>query len=437
MTYTIDRVWYGGHGYQNAWSYQSSTAGTLPCIVYFPGGGWAGAQREAWEVEAIWSQGLNNADGDYAGDYHVFVVNCASVGYASQLITFNAPWATSTSYSVGNFVWNDDGRYQCRDAHTSAAATEPGVGASWETVWHRMGKGTRPWADATAYVEEDYVNNDGNYWQCIDAHTSASATDEPGSGSAWELKWREVGPNEPAYSQAEDGFETTPGFLDQSITDVQQFMGWLKRNASTYNVDPDRIILAGSSAGGQRAACAAFQYALPHAYQGSPYSANVDAALEDHWPKALYLSISPTDFTPHTIAGLAPGLFGRSLNNAQMVALSNHERSAVSAVKILERTGVAMPTYLQYAGSYHGDGNSPPYGNSTWIYHHADNGWALFNKLTSARPDGLGRSDCVHLETDPSGGFRKYSVYEGTATNIGSAAKDIADDFFAWAAINV
>lgn len=437
MTYTVERKWYGGQGFQWAWSYQSSTAGTLPCIVYLPGGGWKGAQREAWEVESLWSQGLNNADGAYAGDYHVFVVNTAAVGYTGQLITSNAEWATSTAYSVGDIRWNDDGRYQCRDAHTSAAATEPGVGASWETVWHHMGRGVRGWADTTAYVEEDYVSHDGSYWQCIDAHTSTLATDEPGTGSGWELKWREVAPNEPAYAQQIDVVESTPGFLDQSVTDVQAFLAWLKRNAATYNVDPDRIILAGSSAGGQRAACAAFQYALPYAYQGSPYAAQPDAGLEACWPKALYLSITPTDFTPHTISGLAPGLWGRDITDAEMVAFSSHEKSSVSAIRILERTGVSMPTYLQYAGSYHGDGNSPPYGSGAWIYHHADNGWALLNKLTSPRPTGLGRSDCVHVENDPGGGFRKYTAYEGTATNIGSASKDIADDFFAWAAVNV
>lgn len=48
-----------------------------------------------------------------------------------------AAWATATVYAVGNLRKNTAGTlvYYCTTAHTSAAATEPGVGASWATRW--------------------------------------------------------------------------------------------------------------------------------------------------------------------------------------------------------------------------------------------------------------------------------------------------------------
>ncbi len=44
-------------------------------------------------------------------------------------------WATSTAYTTNNLVTNNGSSYIATSDHTSAAATEPGVGASWMTVW--------------------------------------------------------------------------------------------------------------------------------------------------------------------------------------------------------------------------------------------------------------------------------------------------------------
>jgi hypothetical protein len=46
-------------------------------------------------------------------------------------------WATATAYSARHLVTNGTPSvtYRCTAAHTAAAATEPGVGADWETVW--------------------------------------------------------------------------------------------------------------------------------------------------------------------------------------------------------------------------------------------------------------------------------------------------------------
>jgi len=44
-------------------------------------------------------------------------------------------WATSTHYNAKYGVYNLGTYYECWDAHTSSAATEPGVGASWTSYW--------------------------------------------------------------------------------------------------------------------------------------------------------------------------------------------------------------------------------------------------------------------------------------------------------------
>lgn len=53
----------------------------------------------------------------------------------SRLNWINAGWVVATNYNVHDaLLWNGTS-YRCIVAHTAAAATEPGVGANWATVW--------------------------------------------------------------------------------------------------------------------------------------------------------------------------------------------------------------------------------------------------------------------------------------------------------------
>jgi hypothetical protein len=48
-------------------------------------------------------------------------------------------WAAGVSVTRDSYVLaSNGGSYRARSAHTTAAATEPGVGASWETVWESL-----------------------------------------------------------------------------------------------------------------------------------------------------------------------------------------------------------------------------------------------------------------------------------------------------------
>ena len=50
-------------------------------------------------------------------------------------IIWQGAWATATGYASNDGVENGGASYICTSAHTSGATTEPGVGASWATVW--------------------------------------------------------------------------------------------------------------------------------------------------------------------------------------------------------------------------------------------------------------------------------------------------------------
>lgn len=55
-------------------------------------------------------------------------------------ILFSAPaaWALATGYSIGDRVAHGGSNYYAFVGHTSAALTEPGVGANWTTVWKAL-----------------------------------------------------------------------------------------------------------------------------------------------------------------------------------------------------------------------------------------------------------------------------------------------------------
>jgi hypothetical protein len=57
----------------------------------------------------------------------------------NAMFTDEGNWADATAYQEHDWVTNDQGQnypyYVCIADHTASAATQPGVGASWETVW--------------------------------------------------------------------------------------------------------------------------------------------------------------------------------------------------------------------------------------------------------------------------------------------------------------
>ena len=70
-----------------------------------------------------------------ASDTLAFEQFSGAAGAAGPGIDWQGAWLTATAYALADGVSNGGSSYICTSAHTSGAGTEPGVGASWATVW--------------------------------------------------------------------------------------------------------------------------------------------------------------------------------------------------------------------------------------------------------------------------------------------------------------
>jgi hypothetical protein len=105
--------------------------------------------------------------------------------------TFHNGWVTATSYVLDDQVIYNAIPYTCILGHTSGAATEPGIGASWATNWV-VSSG---WVTATSYTVDEAIRYGGVTYVCIRTHTSSAPGpledgNEPGVGDLWTTYWR-------------------------------------------------------------------------------------------------------------------------------------------------------------------------------------------------------------------------------------------------------
>lgn len=167
------------------------------------------------------------SDGQVISRGHIEVLDVIG---GNGLLAQNAGirWATSTAYSTGDVRRHAGESWRCFADHTSAAATEPGVGADWFHYWtpailryeicgsHTVDVGQSAelplvlevgapfvvdvesdsaWAVGHGtYNVNDRVENgaSGERWICTRQHSSASAN-EPGVGADYETYWVQVG----------------------------------------------------------------------------------------------------------------------------------------------------------------------------------------------------------------------------------------------------
>lgn len=80
------------------------------------------------------------ADGDQLSVIYVPKGDKGDVGAG---LDWQGAWLTATAYALADGVSNGGSSYIATSAHTSGSSTEPGVGASWATVWNVIAaKGT-------------------------------------------------------------------------------------------------------------------------------------------------------------------------------------------------------------------------------------------------------------------------------------------------------
>ena len=69
--------------------------------------------------QGLWARGVNST-------VTISLIDSASTQTA---------WVTSTAYALGDIISHNSLVYSCKQAHTSAATNEPGVGATWQDFW--------------------------------------------------------------------------------------------------------------------------------------------------------------------------------------------------------------------------------------------------------------------------------------------------------------
>lgn len=74
------------------------------------------------------------------------------------LVSDRGAWVVDGVYSLWNIVTNDDMTYRCKLGHVASAATEPGVGGSWGTVWELWGPAGNVWGNKALDVIFDGGN---------------------------------------------------------------------------------------------------------------------------------------------------------------------------------------------------------------------------------------------------------------------------------------
>lgn len=444
------RVWYGPESYQYMLHLKPTGfvpgGDPLPVIVYRPGGGWAGADISDLYERIWWRFCLGDSTSLLNSSYHVFVLQTASVGYNRHQLSPAAAWsATFGNYAIGNRVRHGGRRWYCWVDHASGAGFEPGVSGD---VWRDVGvEGLPAWVGDTgsggeAYILGSVVGVGARPFACIQPHTSSAAgagagLNEPGEGGDWALYWREIGRNETGLQQVPDLGEVTPGGLDEQVMNAQQAIAFLRRNAEVYGLNPDWICIAGASAGGQMAGCAAYAEDLAWARENQIHGATRGVPRTKSQPNAALLSITPVDLVRHTTYDLKSGLYGEDGSDADWVARPAVEKQSMSPLYVLKRTGLSIPTCLDYIGGANTGHTSNFAGLVGSPYHHPDNGWLMLRWLTLARPDGLGETN-RHIFFDNEshvigpGGFgtpsvplatvfRSYTVYGTGQTNVGNA----------------
>lgn len=170
-----------------------------------------------------------------------------------------ATWVTATSYVIGNIRRSVDGtrEYTCISAHSSGAATQPGVGASWPTRWKptsyphstpvtiRTHLDRSTWTLGVFYNKGDYVTHAGATYRALFSLTAITAT-TPGAETFPYPTWaRVVEPFSPLLSEASPVWQPA-GFFEISQRRPDNFfqveITAIDSSSGTYTVP---IVIAG------------------------------------------------------------------------------------------------------------------------------------------------------------------------------------------------
>ncbi len=106
-------------------------------------------------------------------------------------VNLNSFWNTATPYAVGdkliNVVAGNWRAFRCISAHTSAASTQPGVGASWTSRWENISTPPNHSTSSKVYVAGDAVKVSSTVYICNANHTSSTSNEPTDVGAPWSV----------------------------------------------------------------------------------------------------------------------------------------------------------------------------------------------------------------------------------------------------------
>ncbi len=273
--YTTER--YGPYPWQTMLVGRSTEVATDKyAYVYCPGGGWG--LRDAvpflskdeggtpYSVRTqLYGGAFDNTDNAEDGNATVFVLNVASESHNAGAISVHQGRFSSTYYP--------------------GQTPDPAP-----TVWDSDG--------ATAYAVNDRVVTATGTAVCIQAHNSSSDKnpsldsngDPVGANAAtyWNISFTETN----LLGRFPNRGEMTPGSLAQSAMDVQRAISHIRRNAASYDIDTDKVLLEGSSAGAQAAGLAAYGPPLNFGHDVHPTVSHQFGTEADCRPNGLVMTIA-------------------------------------------------------------------------------------------------------------------------------------------------
>lgn len=173
-------------------------------------------------------------------------------GPAGVLNWIDAGWASGVNYEVNDGLARNGSSYRCKADHLSAAATEPGVGVNWPTVWEvtaaKGAAGTSfrfrgAYSGATAYLVNDTVTSAGSSWVALQNTTGNAPPTLPTTANAyWELMAAKGNDGAGAITSV-NGTSSGAVTVDQASVDAQSTLATPRGDAAYVILATDRTVL--------------------------------------------------------------------------------------------------------------------------------------------------------------------------------------------------
>jgi hypothetical protein len=272
------------------------------------------------------------------------------------------------------------------------------------------------WVPQSGYLPGDLRNPElgGNdVYRCLSGHESDYRY-TPETGASWEERWHLTKKSD-IGNQLYDEYARTPAFRSTGARDLQACIQYLRKHAGVYDIDPNKIIVMGASAGGQQAGCAAYSNSGPYIEERSATLGHQRAFSNSSQPQAAILRITPSNFEDFGWTNLLQHLFGWSMATADWGTavwntVPDEEKASLSPLGVLKSTENSIKTFFAYANNgYAGDGvdDTIPYTQ----YHAARNGQDMYQYIVGT----LGQTGCVFTEDHPISG-QMMNVWEDLVT---------------------